>query len=165
VKDGFDVGKLTMSRSEVWYPFIINKRIMSFTSPSMSPSQQPKHGCCRAVVRRAIDVKHRHAGVESQDGDVADFNFFSYFALELRGHRSYAFHRRMRNGHTDSTPATQADNTPFDHNQLRAAKARSTDRMQIELALRKSQVLVEWDNEVMDSLAWPVQTDRTCKRR
>jgi hypothetical protein len=128
------------------------EQILSFIALLDATSTPNETGWTHATASRAITIKRSYASVDSQGGDVADFDFFSHFDPELREDLRCALDRWRRNGYTGDHDVSQTENPLFDHDKLRAASTPSAEKMQSQLAIRKAQVDMEWDNVVMNSL-------------
>jgi hypothetical protein len=134
------------------YPDADTDQTLSFITLLDATSTPNETGWTHATASRAIATTRHHASVDSQDGAVANFDFFSHFDPELRDDLRCAFERRRRDGHTSYDHTSQADNLPFSHAQFRAAAAPPAENTQSQLAIRKAQVDMEWDNVLMNSL-------------
>jgi hypothetical protein len=128
------------------------EQILSFIALLDTTSTPNETGWTHATASRALATKRHYASFDWQNGDVADFDLFSHFDPELRDDLRCAFSRWRRNGHTGDDDVSQTENPLFDHDKLRAASTPSAEKMQSQLAIRKVQVDMEWDNVVMNSL-------------
>jgi len=135
------------------YPDADTDQILSFIALLNATSTPNETGWTHATASRAIAIKRQHASVDSQNGDVANFDFFSHFDPELRDDLRCAFKRRRRlRAHIGDDPTIETDSTSSMHDTFRAATTPSAEEMQSQLAIRKAQVDMEWDNVVMNSL-------------
>lgn len=135
-----------------WHPDADTEQILSLIALLDATSTPNETGWTHATASRAITIKRSYASVDSQGGDAANFDFFSHFDPELGEDLRCALDRWRRNGHTGDDDVSQTENPLFDHDKLRAASTPSAEKMQSQLAIRKAQVDMEWDNVVMNSL-------------
>jgi hypothetical protein len=103
------------------YPDADTDQILSFIALLDATNTPNEIGWTHATASRAIATKRHYASVDSQNGGVANFDFFSHFDPELRDDLRCAFGRWRCNAHIGDDSTIETDNTSLKHDKLRAA--------------------------------------------